>query len=81
MKPIRPPLDFTLLNDGALTIYEATKIPPDVCARLNLGYRDPATINVEDYKDREHEGILFVPKAGETLFKLKNPPDWASDKG
>jgi nickel-dependent lactate racemase len=59
----------------------ATKIPPDVCARLNLGYRDPATINVEDYKDREHEGILFVPKAGETLFKLKNPPDWASDKG
>lgn len=59
----------------------ATKIPPEVCAQLNLGYRDPATINIDDYKDREDEGVLFVPKAGETLFKLKHPPAWASVDG
>lgn len=55
----------------------ATKIPPDVCAQINLGYCDPASINIDDYKDREDEGILYVPKAGEMLFKLSDPPAWA----
>ena len=49
----------------------ASKVPPDVCASLQLGYMDPATICVEDWKDREDEGILLVPKAGETLYRLK----------
>jgi lactate racemase len=55
----------------------ATKIPPDVCAQLNLGYCDPATIDPNDFKDREDEGILFIPKAGEMLYKLSDPPEWA----
>ncbi|NQV30728.1 MAG: DUF2088 domain-containing protein [Candidatus Marinimicrobia bacterium] len=50
----------------------ATGIPEETCKRINLGYRDPATINIEDYKNREAEGILFVPKAGEMLYRLKN---------
>lgn len=50
----------------------ASGIPPEVCARINLGYRDPATINPEDFADREHEGILLVPKAGEMLYRLKS---------
>jgi len=49
----------------------ASKVPPDDCASLQLGYMDPATICVEDWKDREDEGILLVPKAGETLYRLK----------
>lgn len=56
----------------------ATKIPPAVCESINLGYRDPATINIDDYKDREDEGILYIPKAGEMLYKLDNPPEWAT---
>jgi len=52
----------------------ATQIPPEVCARINLGYLDPATINPADYANREDEGILYVPKAGETLYRLKNAP-------
>ena len=48
----------------------ASGIPPDVCERINLGYRDPATINIEDYADREDEGILLVRKAGEQLYRL-----------
>jgi nickel-dependent lactate racemase len=55
----------------------ATGIPEETCRRINLGYRDPASINVDDYKDREDEGILFVPKAGEMLYRLENPPEWA----
>ncbi|MBV9852550.1 MAG: DUF2088 domain-containing protein [Armatimonadetes bacterium] len=55
----------------------ATGIPEDVCRAVNLGYRDPASIAVEDYQNREAEGILYVPEAGEMLYRLKDPPDWA----
>jgi nickel-dependent lactate racemase len=56
----------------------ATGIPPEICRKINLGYRDPATINIEDYADREDEGVLLVRKAGEMLYHLKNPPAWAA---
>jgi len=56
----------------------ATQIPPEKCRQLNLGYRDPKSIRLADYANREHEGILLVPKAGEMLFQLKDPPKWAS---
>ena len=49
----------------------ATRIPRERCERLNLGYLDPDTINPDDWRDREAEGILLVPKAGERLFRLK----------
>ena len=56
----------------------ATGIPREVCERINMGYRDPAGINPADYADREEEGILLVPKAGEMLFQLEDPAPWAS---
>ena len=56
----------------------ATGIPREVCERINLGYRDPATLNPDDFANREAEGVLLVPKAGEMLFRLKNPPAWAA---
>ena len=31
--------------------------------------------------DREDEGVLLVPKAGEMLFHLKHPPKWAEANG
>ena len=55
----------------------ATQIPEAKCRQINLGYRDPATINPEDYANREDEGVLLVPHAGEHLFCLANPPGWA----
>jgi nickel-dependent lactate racemase len=50
----------------------ASRISPADCERLNLGYLDPAEINPDDWKDREDEGILYVPKAGEILYRLKS---------
>jgi nickel-dependent lactate racemase len=50
----------------------ASKLSADDCARLNLGYLDPARVNVDDWKDKEAEGILYVPKAGEILYRLKS---------
>jgi hypothetical protein len=50
----------------------ASKISAEDCAKLNLGYLDPASINPADWQNREHEGILYVAKAGELLYKVKN---------
>ncbi|MFK7821811.1 MAG: lactate racemase domain-containing protein [Planctomycetaceae bacterium] len=49
----------------------ASQIPEDVCKEINLGYRDPATIDVESFADREDEGVLLVRKAGEHLYRLE----------
>jgi nickel-dependent lactate racemase len=56
----------------------ASAIPEEVCRKINLGYRDPRSIDVSQWEHHEAEGRLYVPKAGEMLYKLKNPPDWAS---
>ena len=56
----------------------ATGIPKEVCEKINMGYLDPASINPDDYADREQEGILHVPKAGEMLYQLENPAAWAA---
>ena len=49
----------------------ATGIAESVCDQINLGYRDPLSIRVADYADREDEGVLLVPKAGERLYRLR----------
>lgn len=49
----------------------ASKIPPEDCARLNLGYLDPAAINPADWQNLEGEGILYVAKAGEMLYRVR----------
>jgi nickel-dependent lactate racemase len=49
----------------------ASKISAEDCAQLNLGYLDPAKVNVDEWKQREAEGVLYVPKAGEILYRLK----------
>jgi lactate racemase len=49
----------------------ATGISPERCRRINLGYRDPASIDIAAWSGREKEGILVVPRAGEMLYRLK----------
>lgn len=47
----------------------ASKVSAEDCAKLNLGYFDPAKIAPQSFQNREHEGILFVPRAGEVLYR------------
>jgi nickel-dependent lactate racemase len=56
----------------------ATGIPEKVCKQINLGYRDPAGINIDEWRGREADGRLYIPKAGEMLYRLKNSPAWAT---
>ena len=49
----------------------ATGIPPERCRRINLGYIDPATIDLKDWQGREAAGTLVVPRAGEMLYRVR----------
>jgi nickel-dependent lactate racemase len=48
----------------------ATGIPRERCERVNLGYMDPTSIDINKWVRRESEGILVVPKAGEMLYRV-----------
>jgi len=49
----------------------ATGIPEERCRRVNLGYLDPASVDVGALEGREDEGVLVVPRAGEMLFRVR----------
>ncbi len=61
----------TGVENPRIKVTLATKISKERCERLNLGYLDPDTINLDEWRGREAEGILLVPKAGEMLYRLK----------
>jgi len=54
-----------------IEVFLATGIPEATCRQVNLGFLDPKKINPEDYANREKDGILLVPKAGEELYLLQ----------
>lgn len=64
------------LEKPRVNVVLATKISPERCKRINLGYMNPDEINPADYQGRQAQGVLYVPKAGEILYRLKDAPDW-----
>ena len=46
----------------------ATGIPEDVCRAINLGYRDPSTVDPEAFAK---QGWFVVPHAGEMLYRVR----------
>jgi hypothetical protein len=50
----------------------ATGIPRERCERIGLGYLDPATVDLDEWRGREDEGILVVPRAGEMLYRVSD---------
>lgn len=49
----------------------ATGIPREICEQVNLGYRDPASIDPTEWAARNDPDLLVVPRAGEYLYRLK----------
>ena len=47
----------------------ATAIPEEVCRAANLGYLDPASVDVAAFE--ADPDTLVVPRAGEMLFRLR----------
>ena len=46
----------------------ATGIPEEICREINLGYRDPRTVDPEAWA---RQGWFVVPHAGERLFRIR----------
>jgi lactate racemase len=49
----------------------ATQISEAECRAINLGYRDFRTIDAREWMGREDDGVLYVAKAGELLFRMQ----------
>ena len=50
----------------------ATGISEERCRAMNLGYLDPKTVNLDDWRDREDEEIKLIPRAGEALYRVRS---------
>jgi nickel-dependent lactate racemase len=59
-----------------VTVTLATGISEERTRKVNLNYRDPKSMRIEEYRNRENEGILVVDHAGEILHRLKEPEKW-----
>ena len=58
------------VENPRITVTLASQIPAAVCRQLNLGWRDPESIDIESFADREDDGVLLVRRAGEHLHRL-----------
>jgi nickel-dependent lactate racemase len=61
----------TGIETPRINVTLATGISAGRCQQINLGYFSPAEIHINEWKNREEEGILVVPRAGEILYRLK----------
>jgi len=59
------------VEKSRVSVVLATGIPKERCDKINLGYRDPAEIDPEEWAARQDEDLLVVPRAGEMLYRLK----------
>jgi nickel-dependent lactate racemase len=62
------------LETPRIRVTLATGIPRERCERINLGYLDPATVDPADWQGRPD--WLVVPRAGEMLHRVGQPPSW-----
>ncbi|PJF31593.1 MAG: hypothetical protein CUN51_04415 [Candidatus Thermofonsia Clade 1 bacterium] len=57
----------------------ATQISAADCEQLNLGYYDYRSLDPSAWQGREAGGILYVPKAGERLYRVRTQSE--ADRG
>jgi lactate racemase len=51
----------------------ATSIPRERCERVNLGYLDPTSVDVDRAKAEWGDDSIVVPRAGEMLYRVGQP--------
>ncbi len=57
----------------------ATGISRERCERINVGYLDPNGIDVAAWQAHEPNRWLVVPRAGELLYRVGQPPVFTED--
>jgi nickel-dependent lactate racemase len=61
----------THVEDPRVQVTLATGISPEHCALVNLGYKDPTTVDPRDYEGDPK--TLVISRAGEMLYRIKTP--------
>ena len=51
----------------------ATAIPEELCRGVNLGYRDPRSIDLDAWRRNPDPGDMIVENAGQDLYRLQTP--------
>lgn len=69
----------TGIESPRIQVTLATGIPEERCRRINLGYCDPKTIDFAEWGGRETQGVVIIPRAGETLYRLRKPVSAPAD--
>ena len=70
----------TGVETSRITVTLATGIPEAVCRKINLGYLDPATVDLEAWPTVAPGGRLKVPRAGEMLFRVGRPSAFENEQ-
>jgi lactate racemase len=64
----------TRIETPRITVTLATGIPREHCDAINLGYADPARIDLEAWSSDLSARAIKVPRAGEMLFRVGKAP-------
>ncbi len=67
------------LETPRIRVTLATGISRERCDRINVGYLDPNSIDVGAWQAHEPNGWLVVPRAGELLYRVGQPPVFTED--
>jgi nickel-dependent lactate racemase len=59
------------VEEPRIRVTLATGIPRERCEAIGLGYLEADMVNLQEWEDREDEGILLVRRAGEQLYRVK----------
>jgi nickel-dependent lactate racemase len=59
-------------EEPRIAVTLATGIPEEVCRSVNLGYRDPRTIDPGGWKEGRGDADMVVENAGQDLYRLSH---------
>jgi nickel-dependent lactate racemase len=59
------------VEEARIRVTLATGIPRERCEAIGLGYLDPSEVDLQEWADREDEGLLLIPRAGEQLYRVR----------
>jgi nickel-dependent lactate racemase len=68
------------VEEPRIRVTLATGIPRERCEAIGLGYLDPARVDLQEWADREDEGVLLVRRAGEQLYRVKGEDQSSEEK-
>jgi len=68
------------VEEPRIRVTLATGVPRERCEAIGLGYLDPVCVDLEEWADREDEGILLVRRAGEQLYRVKGDEQYLEEE-